>query len=186
MAMLIGGIILWAVLHLIPAAAVDFRASLIRRLGGGAYKGLFSLAIVLSLVIIVFGWRSTTAAHLYVLPPFVQPLSTLLLLVAFFLFVASNMTTRVKRIIRHPQLTSVIVWSLAHLLVNGDSRSLVLFGGMALWAMLQIMFTNKRDGAWEKIEAPALSKEIIYVTASLIVFIAVIYLHPYLAGVAVR
>ena len=32
---------------------------------------------------------------------------------------------------RHPQLTAVIVWAVAHLLVNGDLASIVLFGDHA-------------------------------------------------------
>ena len=37
--------------------------------------------------------------------------------------------------LRHPMLTGVVVWAVAHLLVNGDAASLVLFGWpWALWA----------------------------------------------------
>jgi hypothetical protein len=47
---------------------------------------------------------------------------------AFILFAASAMATSIKRFVRHPQLTGVLLWALAHLFSNGDGRSLVLFG----------------------------------------------------------
>ena len=39
--------------------------------------------------------------------------------------------------LRHPMLTGVVVWAVAHLLVNGDVASLVLFGWMGLWALAE-------------------------------------------------
>ena len=38
---------------------------------------------------------------------------------------ASGMKTAITRVIRHPQLTAVKVWAVAHLLVNGDLHSIV-------------------------------------------------------------
>ena len=42
-----------------------------------------------------------------------------------------------RALLRHPMLTGVLVWALAHLLVNGDEASLILFGWMAVWALGQ-------------------------------------------------
>ena len=184
MELLIAGLVVWTVVHLIPAAGLGVKASLIRRVGPNAYKGLFSLVIVLSLLMIVFGWRSSQPSQLYVPPQGVQPLASVLMLVAMFLFVASNLKTRLKRIIRHPQMLSVIIWSAAHLIVNGEDRSLILFGGLGLWAALEIVFINKRDGQWVKPAAPSWSQEAVLALVGLVAFIATLYLHPYLSGVA--
>jgi uncharacterized membrane protein len=123
---------------------------------------------------------------LYHLPAIVKPLSLILLLVAFFLFGAAKHQTRIKRVIRHPQLASVIVWSSAHLLLNGDSRSVVLFGWMGCWAVLEIVFINKREGPWIKPESPGWKQEIKGGLISLAIFVVVIFLHPYIAGVSVK
>ena len=41
----------------------------------------------------------------------------------------------VKRLLRHPQLTGVALWGIGHLLANGESRSIILFGGLGAWAI---------------------------------------------------
>ncbi len=64
-----------------------------------------------------------------------------------------------SRIVRHPQLTGVSIWAFAHLMMNGDSRSIVLFGTMFIWAILSIAaLINRRDGEWVKQPVPGLGK----------------------------
>ena len=109
----------------------------------------------------------------------------LLVLLGFILFVASGQPTRIKQYLRHPQLTGLILWAAAHLLMNGDSRSLVLFGGLGLWAILEIVFINRRDGEWVKPEVPALAQDIKILVISVVVYVAVAFAHPWLAGVAI-
>jgi hypothetical protein len=75
---------------------------------------------------------------------------------------------------------------MAHLLLNGDSRSVLLFGWLGVWAVLEIFFINKREGVWVKPDAPAWSREIKGVVISLVVLAVVVFLHPYIAGVPVR
>ena len=50
--------------------------------------------------------------------------------------------------LRHPMLTGVLVWAFAHLLVNGDVASLILFGWMAAWALASMALINAREPAW--------------------------------------
>ena len=50
--------------------------------------------------------------------------------------------------LRHPMLTGVLVWAFAHLLVNGDAASLILFGWMAVWALASMALINAREPAW--------------------------------------
>lgn len=186
MTFLIAGLCLWAIVHFIPSAGISIRNQLIERFGQKGYTASFSILIVISLLLIVFGWRSTTPVFLYVLPEAVKPVALFLLVLTFFLFVAAKRPTRIKRVVRHPQLSSVIVWSVAHLLLNGDSRSVILFGSLAAWAVLEIIFINKRDGQWIKPVAPGWKQEIILGVISLIVFVVVVIAHPYIAGVPVR
>ena len=68
----------------------------------------------------------------------------------FILFFAAYPPTNVKRLLRHPQLTGVALWGVGHLLANGESRSIVLFGGLTLWAIAEIVVINRRDGARDK------------------------------------
>jgi uncharacterized membrane protein len=180
--LLIAGLILWSAAHFLPAKAISLRQKLVNGLGEKAYRGVFSIVVLASLALIVFGWRSITPDHLYLLPSVVKPVALVLMAIAILLFTASNLPTRIKYAIRHPQLMSVILWSIAHLLLNGDTRSLLLFGGLGIWAFLQMLAINQRDGDWAKAETPAVSKEVLLLVISVVVFCVVIFAHPYLSG----
>ena len=184
MTLLIIGMLVWSGAHLVPSLAQPLKNNWKSGLSDKGYQLSFSLIVVLSLLMIVFGWRSITPVTFYSLPDFTRPLAILLMVVAFLLFGASHHATRIKQFIRHPQLTSFIVWSAAHLLVNGDSRSIVLFGGMSAWAVLEIIAINRREGPSVKPLIPTWSAEIKGHAISLIIFFAMVLAHPYIAGVA--
>jgi len=154
-------------------------------LGEGGYKGTFSLLLLLSLVLMVIGWRSAQPQTIY-LPALSAKLPAIgLVVVGFFLFVISNRPSRLRQWIRHPQLTGVIAWAVAHLLLNGDSRSVVLFGGMALWAALEIVAINRTEGQWIKKPPPPLGTEMVSLAITAVVIGVLVAAHPYLSGMPV-
>ena len=186
MEMLISGLLIWSVVHLIPSLTPTVKQKWIKQLGETGYKLSFAALMLCSLALIIFGWRSSVPSLLYTLPPFTRHFAMLLVLLAFILFGASNYPTRIKNFIRHPQLTGVLVWATAHLIINGDSRSLVLFGWMGAWAVLEIIFINRRDGEWIKPSPPGWAREIRGLVISLVVFAVVVMAHPDIAGVPIR
>lgn len=183
MVMLATGVLLWAALHLIPAVARGPRQGAINKLGENGYKGVFSLAMLGAIALMVFGWRSAIPSSVYI-PTHEMRLAALVLVVLGFIFMAAaNRASRFGRLVRHPQLTGVFLWALAHLLANGDSRSLVLFGGLGAWCLLMIPLLNKRDGPWVKPEAPPMGREIAGVVIALVAVAIVAAIHPWIAGV---
>ena len=82
-----------------------------------------------------------------------------------------------------PPMAAVILWGVAHLLTNGTNRAIVLFGGLMLWAVLEIVLCNKRDGEWQKPAKAAVKSDVITVVAGVVVFAVVAYFHPNLFGV---
>ena len=80
-------------------------------------------------------------------------------------------------------LTGVFIWAVAHLLVNGTTRALVLFGGLGIWALLEIVLINKRDGAYTKPDSPGFSEELKGTFFSAGILMLILLLHPYFAGV---
>lgn len=184
MGVLVTGIVVWSLVHFFPAALPAARNRLAGRLGAGPYRGLFSLAILLSLVLMVVGWRSSSVQPWYTPPLLGNPLVPLLVLLAFFLFAAANAPGNTKRFLRHPMLTGTILWSLAHLLANGDNRSVVLFGGLALWALVSILLINRRDGAYSPPPAVPATRDLMTLAGSAVVFVAVALLHRWLFGVS--
>lgn len=182
MTKLILGVLLWSVMHLIPAAAADFRNSMVGKLGEKGWKALFALVMVLSIYLIISGWRATLPEFLYVPPTWGRHAASLLVLIGFILFAASHGQSNIKRFIRHPQLTGVISWGIGHLLANGESRSIVLFGGLLLWAVLEIVLLNRRDGAWQKPAPAPLKKDIIVVVIGFVVYAVIAAAHQWLFG----
>lgn len=186
MTLLIAGLLVWSFVHFIPSLAIPLKQNLTDRFGPNGYKLIFTALILLSLALMIFGWRSIEPTFLYMLPYGLKHAFMLLILIAFILFGASHYQTRIKSFIRHPQLTGVALWATAHLLLNGDSRSVVLFGGLGVWAILEMILINRREGEWVKPAAPGWAQEFKGLAISLVIFVVVAMIHPYIAGVSLR
>jgi uncharacterized membrane protein len=179
---LVLGVSLWSVTHFIPAVAVDFRKNLIGKIGENPYKGLFALFMVLALYLVISGWKATIPVNLYAPPLWGRHATALLVLIGFILFLAPYHATNLKRFLRHPQLTGVAIWGIGHLLANGETRSIVLFAGLAIWAVIEILLLNRRDGAWVKPDPVPVKKDIILALAGLVVYVVVAVSHQWLFG----
>lgn len=184
MALLIAGIFVWSFTHLFPALLPGPRRNIERRLGEKPYRGLFSLFIIGSLVMIVFGWKSATPSEVYAPPLASGAANSVLILVGFVLFFASQAPGNIKRFVRHPQMVGTILWGVAHLLTNGDARSMSLFGGLTIWAVLEIIMINRRDGPWQKPASVAIKFDVIPVIIGSAIFAVVLYFHGSLFGVS--
>ena len=179
---LVLGVSLWSVMHFIPAVAVDFRKNLIGKIGEKPYKGIFALFMVLALYLVISGWRATIPVNLYVPPLWGRHATALLVLIGFILFLAPHHATNLKRVLRHPQLTGVIAWGIGHLLANGETRSVILFGGLAVWAVIEILLLNHRDGMWVKPDAVPVKKDVILGVASVATYLVLAVSHQWLFG----
>lgn len=183
MTLLIGGLLLFTAVHLFPAACPGPRKQLVDKLGSNPYRGLFTLVIVASLAIIVFGWKATPPVNLYAALLHSGPIMSALVFVAFVLFVASQSKTNIRRFVRHPQMTAVLFWSAAHLLANGETRSVLLFGGLGLWAIVEIVLCNRRDGTWQKPAPVAKSLDAVTLAIAAVGFALIWYFHQAIFGV---
>ena len=184
MTTLILGVLLWSIMHFLPATNPQVRKNLLARLGENAWKGIFALLMVLSIVRIYFGWKATIPVAAYQAPVWGRHLTALLMMAAFILFFAPYPPNNFKRFLRHPQLMGVFLWGVSHLLANGETRSIVLFGGMALWAILEILLIHRRDGSWSKPETAPINNDVVLVIIGLLVYAGVVFAHPWLFGVS--
>ena len=78
---------------------------------------------------------------------------------------------------RHPMLMGFGLWALAHLLVNWDAASFVLFGSMLVWAVVEIKVINRTEPAWTPAPKGTLAKDAIFAVASIVLLGAVGYVH---------
>jgi len=71
----------------------------------------------------------------------------------------------------------VRLWAIAHLMVNGDLASFLLFGGLLVWAQAEVMLINRQQ-AWAPIGGRASTgKEIGAVIGAVLVTGLVGYIH---------
>ncbi len=185
MALLTLGILLFAFVHFIPALAPSLKTNAVTRLGENGYKGIFTLLLLASFALMILGWRSVEPSMLYQPPVSLHKLALGLLAIAFLLMVVSTRNSRLRRLVRHPQLTGVALWGFSHLLLNGDNRSTVLFGGMMLWALIEIIMISKREGVWIKTAPPAWGTEVVTLLITAITVAVVVYIHPWISGMPV-
>jgi len=175
MTLLILGLLLWSAVHFWKRVAPAHRAKF-----GDAGKGIVAVGSVFAIVLMVFGYGAADSSAYWSRSSALTGINNLLMLLAFYLFAASGKGTRVTRAIRHPQLSAVLVWMIAHLLVNGDTRSFVLFGGLGLWAVAEMVLINRAEGPRGAYHAPPIKSEIIAVVATLVVFTVVVGIHTWL------
>ena len=145
-------------------------------------EGLRAVAVllVLSVFLMARGYGQADGPVWWGRSPATTGINNLLMLLAFYLYAADGMGTRVTAWIRHPQLTGFSLWAVAHLLVNGDLASFVLFGGLLAWALVEIMLLN-RAGAWKRRTGPfPARKEIMAAVGAVVVMLVVGLIHGWI------
>ena len=175
MTLLILGLILWSLAHYFKRLAPDMRANL-----GNPGKGIMALLIVVSVVAMIYGYRWAPFISVWYPPSFMVHINNLLMLIAFFVYGMSATTGRLRGKMRHPQLTAVKIWAVAHLLVNGDLASIILFGGLLAWAVGSVILINRAEPDWQRPQPGDAKKDILLVVITLVMFSVVAAIHYWL------
>ncbi|WP_438956492.1 NnrU family protein [Cognatiyoonia sp.] len=175
MILIAAGLILWSLAHFWKRYAPDHRAGF-----GERGKAIVALASVAAIVLMVIGYRGAEGTFYWGRSTALTGINNLLILFSFYLFAASGAKTRVTNFIRHPQLTAVVIWSVAHILVNGDSPSFLLFGGLAVWALAEMAVINRAEGPRAPYHAVPIKKEATALIVTVVVFSIVSAVHIWL------
>lgn len=168
------GLLLWSGVHFWKRIAPDSRARF-----GDKGKAIVAIGSVIAIVLMVIGYRSAEGTVYWGRSPAMTGINNLLMLFAFYLYAASGAKTRVTKWVRNPQLTAVKVWAIAHLLVNGDTPSFLLFGGLFAWALAEVIVLN-RVAPPAPYHAVPIKKEITAVVATVVVFAITAAIHIWL------
>lgn len=175
MLILILGVALFWGAHLFPRLAPEARASM-----GKGGRGLIAGLLLLSTILMIWGYKISDGPYWWGRSAPLVGINNLLILFAFYLFAAAGMKTRITSYIRHPQLVAFSIWAFAHLLVNGDLPSFVLFGGLLIWALCEIVVIN-RSTDWVPNPGPfPARKEFMAIAGAIIVMAVVAILHGWL------
>jgi uncharacterized membrane protein len=136
MILLAFGVASFAVFHL--ALAVPEAKAALRRGFGKFHRAGFGLLSLIPLVLIVLGWRMTPFEPVYEPPSWGRIATFALVLGAFLCLGIFLMRGSLYQRMRFPLACGVAFWSIGHLFSNGDVASLILFGGMLVYALAHL------------------------------------------------
>jgi uncharacterized membrane protein len=173
--LLILGVALWAGAHWFKRLAPARRAKM-----GDAGKGLVALLLVASIVLMVIGYRNAMVVQVWFPPMFMVHIANLLVLIGFWFFALSAIPGKLSAKVRHKQLTGVKSWAVAHLLVNGDLASILLFGGLLAWAVVSVILINRAEPTWQRPANASVKNDVIAFFVGLVLYGVVAAIHTLL------
>jgi uncharacterized membrane protein len=165
----------------------DRRAALVKRIGEGPYKGLFSLLSIIGIVLAGYGlalYRDAGLIALWYPPAWTRQIVVVLMWPASILVAAAYIPGNIKTAVKNPLLIGVKTWAAAHLCANGDLGGIILFGSVLLWAGYDRMTLKRRsDAGAPPIPSGGVKNDILAVVVGTILYLALGFLfHPIVIG----
>ena len=192
MIVLIIGLVIFFGMHLVPVTGV--KSSLIERMGEKKYQSIFSIISLVGFIIIIYGFSlidtcnpmmadcETDNFYLWDSFEYSKEISFLLMPISIIFIVASQMKSNIKKIVHHPMLIGVLIWSFVHLLSTGDLRSIILFLSFAAYSIIDLIFTKKT--ARNEISY-SIANDIVVIVVGLVLYSIILYFHEYVSGVQI-
>ncbi|MGC3939156.1 NnrU family protein [Roseobacter sp. EG26] len=178
MIMLIAGLALWTLAHYFKRLAPERRAAL-----GEPGKLVATIGIVAGLILMILGYRAAEFIPIWQPPAFMVHVNNTLMLLALWTFgssAAKGAKVWPATRIRHPQLTGFKIWAFAHLLVNGDLASILLFGGLLGWAVGSVILINRAEPDWTAPDPAGTAPRIRLAVITLVLFALIATVHIWL------
>lgn len=183
MTLLIAGLAIFFLIHIV--SSTPLKAAIVNATSENAYKGAFSLIALVGLVLAICGKAVAPFEPVWNALPQLRGLTMPLMWVSFILLPAANMKGNIKRFTRHPMMWGILIWASAHLLVNGDLASMLLFGSFAVYSVYA-MITQTMRGAQKQTTPRPFKYDLIVFAAGTTTFLVVLFLHGVLFGVPLR
>jgi uncharacterized membrane protein len=182
---LIAGLIVFFAVHLVRVVAPGFRESQIAA-NPARWRGLYSVTALIGFGLIVWGWIMfrPQAPELYSPPAWGRQVAWVMVAPAFILVVAAYQPVGyIKKWVKHPMITGVGLWSIGHLLANGDFASVLVFGSFLAYAIVDRIAVIPRGDPAPHVRQPR--SDLVAIVAGLAVFaIFGLWLHGWLFGVS--
>ena len=174
MAVLTLGLFLWIMGHLQRRLSPERRLAM-----GETGRRVAALIIGLGLLLMILGYLQAPYVPVYSPPPGAGHANNGLMFVAVYLFGVGKSRGVLQAHLRHPMLSGVILWSVAHLLVNGDLASIVLFGALGLWAVAEIIAIN-RAGPWLRPAPGRIRGDLVNLVVAAVLYALIAWVHIWL------
>ncbi len=181
------GLLIFFGIHSMSVVAMPLRNRIAAR-NALAWKGFYSIASVLGIVLIVMGYGELRAEPmvLYTTPFWMRYVSALLLLPVYVFFLASLLPGRIQATLKNPLLVSIKTWALAHLLVNGALADVMLFGSFLLWAVaVRVSLKNREPRRYPRAPLSSANDAIVLVAGLALYAVTILWLHEWLFGVPI-
>lgn len=222
MTLLITGALAFLITHL-GVSSTPLRGMLVSAVGEGAYLGIYSLLAAGTLGLLIYGYASVPHYDFLWVPGIAAlGLAKAVMPVALILVMSGllsrnptsvGMDNAVKgelagifRIVRHPLQWGILLWSLSHIVANGDVASLVFFGAFALLSAVGMLAIDAKrrhrpEPEWQQFYATTswfpfvalvtgrtrlrlADINWIAVAAGLVLYVLLFLFHGQIAGVA--
>jgi uncharacterized membrane protein len=187
LAAFVGGLIVFFGMHTYSAFRSREPEALAQRMGR-AYKGLYALISLAAFVAFVWGYANVGIfINVWNPPSWTRHVAMALMLPALVLIVAAYTPTGyIKKAVKHPMLTAVKLWALAHLTANGDLMSMILFGAFLLYGIIDRIAVKQRGDRGAAAARPNIFGDLIALAVGIAVYAALVtFLHQRLFGVPV-
>ena len=171
---LILGVLLWMGAHWFKRLAPGARAAM-----GNGGRGAVAVASLGAIVLMVIGYRAAEPTPLWFVSWGVH-LNNLAMIIAIVLMGVGASKSRLRAMMRHPMLTGALIWALSHLLVNGDVPSLILFGGMAVWAVGSMILINRAEPTYTPYQGGNMKGDLRLFIISAVVFVVIVLVHGWI------
>ena len=184
---MIVGLILFVGAHVLTTRR-EARARLVKSMGEGPYKIVYSLVSLAGIALVVWGfahYRTTGWIQIWSPPRGLKDLNMALMLPAVILVVAAYIRGRIYTAVKHPMLAGVKLWAFGHLLANGDLGGIILFGSILGWAVYdRISLKHRTDPGAPPIPVGGVTNDVIAVVVGIIAYLALaIAFHPLVMGI---
>jgi uncharacterized membrane protein len=177
---LVLGAVVFIGVHLVPALGAT-RSRLVDRLSLNGYKLLFTLLSLVGIALMIWGKSKAPHTSIWLPPAWGHDVAMIIMFPSMVLLAVAKLPTNIKRFTPHPMMWGFILWSFAHLLANGDLASIILFGSIGIYSIIAIISANQR-GARPSGATVSAYRETVAIGFGVLVYLVMLYLHPYLFG----
>ncbi|WP_339741379.1 NnrU family protein [uncultured Maricaulis sp.] len=183
MLILVAGLALFLGVHSLQVVP-GLRTRLRTGLGATTYKLIYTVLSLVGLGLLIYG---KIIAHppvaIWAPPEWSRHLAFLVVPLSLILLVSAYAPGHIRRIVRHPMLASVVLWSGAHFLANGELSAMLLFGGFFVWSSITYISACLRE------TPPPVVKgwggDLTAIVLGALLALIIINVHMYLFGVAI-
>jgi uncharacterized membrane protein len=181
MLILVSGVIIFFGVHLFSACR-GCRQHVVDRIGEQAYTGFYVGGSVVGFLLVVAGVPFAEFVDVYEPPAWGRRVTVMLMPLAFVMLTALLLPTNIRRLTRHPMLWGFTIWSVAHLISNGDLASILLFGSFGAYSVFSRWSLNRR-GTMKSTRSYSPAWDVLVVVIGVAGYFTVAYLHTFLFGV---